>query len=215
MCGRHLTQDCLILARLLLCVEELHILAEYAAQAFASLIHKDKEQAMKYIMILIVTTLLCSTASAQQVATCHIMYDAGSSGTRLYIYEQQESKWVRHEGPKVGALADPVRKIEGDDWKEAAEKVVASVVKALEDIKTVSLDDKGKPKWPAFDWSTQCKIASATVFATAGMRLAEQKNRSRSKELWKMLKEELQKIGNRISVESKSDQIRSVDHRFH
>ena len=64
---------------------------------------------MKNFMILIVTTLLCSTASAQH--TCHIMYDAGSSGTRLYIYEQQDSIWVPHEGPKVGALADPVREI--------------------------------------------------------------------------------------------------------
>ncbi len=133
---------------------------------------------MKNFMILIVTTLLCSTASAQH--KCHIMYDAGSSGTRLYIYEQQDSKWVPHEGPKVGALADPVREIQGNEWEEAANKVVENVVQALDDMKK------------DFDWSTQCKIASATVFATAGMRLAEQKNRSRSKKLWEILNKQLQ-----------------------
>jgi len=127
------------------------------------------------------------------------MYDAGSSGTRLYIYEQQDSKWVEHEGPKVGALANPVRNFQGNELKKAADNVVDEVVQALEAIKTDGPDDKGKPKWHAFDWSTRCTIESATVFATAGMRIAEQENRSESKKLWKMLKEKLQeKLENKL-----------------
>ncbi|MFI5391458.1 MAG: nucleoside phosphatase, partial [Bacteriovoracales bacterium] len=48
-------------------------------------------------------------------ADCRIIFDAGSSGTRLYIYEKGsgENAWIEHEGPKVEAIADPVREIRG------------------------------------------------------------------------------------------------------
>lgn len=137
---------------------------------------------MKNLAILTVATFLFSTACSQQIAfrsagisPCHIMFDAGSSGTRLYIYEQQGSEWISHEGPSVGALADPVR----ENWSDA-QQMVNNIVDSLDEYKET------------FDWSTHCNIESASIFATAGMRLAEQENRSRSEELWAMLNGKLQ-----------------------
>src|SRR5262245_54410589 len=52
-------------------------------------------------------------------STCYIVYDAGSSGTRLYIYAQDDAELREHEGPKVSALADPVRELRGKTWNDA------------------------------------------------------------------------------------------------
>lgn len=163
---------------------------------------------MKPFMLLILTALLSSCASAQQTVgqhseapTCHIIFDAGSSGTRLYVYERQGSQWVAHEGPKVGALADPVREVRGKTWRDA-EAVTDEVVQALDAIKQDGPDKgHGKPTWSAFDWSTQCTVASAKVFATAGMRLAEQASRSKSNQMWDMLNQKLQaKLGMAVTT---------------
>ncbi len=136
---------------------------------------------------------------------CYVMYDAGSSGTRLYIYEKLGDNWTEHEGPKVSALADPVREIRGKRWQDA-DAVTTEVVNALDDIKKDGpLQDNGKPKWEAFDWETQCNIASASVYATAGMRIAENENRERSQQLWQMLEQKLQvKIGKSVKVNTRT-----------
>lgn len=118
----------------------------------------------------------------RDVSQCHIVFDAGSSGTRLYVYERLDTGWMEREGPKVSALADPVREIRGKTWKDA-DAVTDEVVEALDGMK-----QNGK----AFDWDAR-RVVSAKVYATAGMRIAEQENRGRSAALWKMLKEKLEK----------------------
>ncbi len=68
---------------------------------------------------LISTVLICGalfSPMAWSASSCNIIFDAGSSGTRLYIFEQQGEQWLSHAGPKVSALADPVREIRGKTW---------------------------------------------------------------------------------------------------
>jgi hypothetical protein len=125
------------------------------------------------------------------LASCHIIYDAGSAETRLYVYQQTDSGWLKHSGPKVAALADPVRAIGGETMADAG-AVVDTIVAALESIRSDGPpDSNSKPQWPAFDWQEDCDLQTASVFATAGMRLAEQKNPIGSESLWDMLNHEL------------------------
>jgi hypothetical protein len=155
-----------------------------------------------FMGILILLTLSrCHTPpvllrTAETASTCYIVYDAGSSGTRLYIYEQDGAVLREYEGPKVSALADPVREFRGKTWNDA-EAVTTAVVAALDDMrKGGPLDDQGQPQWAAFDWTTRCQVASAAIYASAGMRIAEQEHPERSLELWTMVKRKLQaKVG--------------------
>ena len=122
---------------------------------------------------------------------CHIIYDAGSKGTRLFVYQRTDTGWLKHGGPKVGALADPVRAIRGKTMADAG-AVVDDIVTALESIRFDGpRNNKGKPKWPAFDWREQCSVTAVSVYATAGMRLAEQKDPSGSEVLWNLLNQRL------------------------
>jgi hypothetical protein len=154
--------------------------------------------------------LLAAPAEAKpKLPACQIVYDAGSSGTRLYVYEQQGKSWAEHVGPKVSALADPVREFRGRHWSDH-EAVSAEVIQALSDLRHDGpTDDKGEPAWKAFDWSAQCRITSARVLATAGMRLAEQQQRERSQTLWNDLRQRLQaaltqQLGYRVPVEART-----------
>lgn len=125
------------------------------------------------------------------VTPCSIIYDAGSKRTRLYIYQQTAAGWVKHRGPKTSALADPVRGIRGKSMADAA-SVVDEVVAALENIRRDGpLNKKGVPQWPAFDWQYKCSTGDVSVYATAGMRLAEQQDAGSSAVLWKMLNDRL------------------------
>ncbi len=147
-------------------------------------------------MFLLLLTASCTTPgerqqAAQDVPACHIIYDAGSKRTRLYIYEQSASGWVKHAGPKTAALADPARGTRGKTMADAG-SVVDKIVAAVENIRFDGpLNKKGVPQWPAFDWQKECRVDAVSVYATAGMRLAEQQNPLATEQLWEILNERL------------------------
>jgi GDA1/CD39 (nucleoside phosphatase) family len=151
---------------------------------------------MKIFNAFLLTALFLFSNQLFAKTNCRIIFDAGSSGTRLYVYERASgpNTWIEHEGPKVEALADPVREIRGKKWSNMQE-VVQTIPKALDLIKTDSTN------WKAFDWEKNCTIVSASVLATAGMRMAEQQEPEKSKVLWNNVKKALsQKIGNNVPV---------------
>ncbi len=143
--------------------------------------------------------------SSAGLKPCHIVYDAGSSGTRLYIYAREGEAWIEHAGPTTDALADPVRQHRGKTWDDAG-AVVGAIVGALDGIQQDGPpDEDGKPEWPAFRWETQCMLESASVYATAGMRLAEYQDRSRSTELWRELNRRLKaRLGASVPVQTRT-----------
>ena len=121
------------------------------------------------------------------VSNCHIIYDAGSKRTRLYVYKQTSVGWLKHSGPKTSALADPVRAIRGKTMSDT-DTVVAEIVAALENIRHDGpANKKGKPRWPAFDWRDHCNLEAVSVYATAGMRIAEHQDAAASEILWEKL----------------------------
>jgi len=153
------------------------------------------------IIVLCLVLSACSVTSEQggpaPVAACQVIYDAGSGGTRLHIYQQTTAGWVKNSGPRLPALADPVR---GNRNKTMADSDVLtdSIVAALVDIRSDGpLNKNGDPNWMAFDWQTQCRFDSVAVYATAGMRLAEKSNPVDSEHLWEMLN---QKLSNALGM---------------
>lgn len=154
-----------------------------------------------YLLLLVagVLLLLLSACTRPLVPTiekhspqpCHIIYDAGSAATRLYVYQKTASGWFMHDGPEVAALADPVRKTRGKAGSDA-NIVVDEIVAALEGIRTDGpLNKKGKPEWIAFDWREQCSVEAVSVLATAGMRMAKQKDAVATKAIWSLLNQRL------------------------
>lgn len=137
----------------------------------------------------------------QDASACFIIYDAGSSRTRLFVYQQTATGWRKHLGPTSDALADPIRGNRGKTMRDA-DSVIGDLLSALDLVRSDGpLDKKGRPEWPAFDWQQQCRIETAAVYATAGMRLAEQRDSEASALLWKKLNERLsEKLGMTVST---------------
>ena len=109
----------------------------------------------------------------ENITACQVIYDAGSSGTRLYIYQQTAEGWVKHIGPTMAALADPVRGNRNKSMADA-EVLTDNIVAAVNDIqKGGPLKKDGSFEWLGFDWPAQCRLDKVAVYATAGMRLAE------------------------------------------
>jgi len=153
----------------------------------------------KFVSTLILVVLFLGACTRQvepdpkvaELSDCHIIYDAGSKRTRLYVYQQTDLGWLKHSGPKVGALADPVRNNRGKTMADAG-TVVDDIVAALESLRSHGpVNKKGEPKWPAFDWRDQCNVKTVSVYATAGMRLAEQIAPPGSEALWELLNQRL------------------------
>jgi hypothetical protein len=148
------------------------------------------------LVILFIFPVACKNhrgqlASKEQVSPCYVVYDAGSKGTRLYIYQLQASQWIEHQGPRSSALADPVREIRDKTMSDAG-VVVDDIVSLLDEIRVDGpLNKKGEPKWPGFDWQQACRIDAVSVYATAGMRLAEQEDAEASAKIWQRLNDSL------------------------
>lgn len=156
----------------------------------------------------------CTTAptgpgtAAATAPACHAVFDAGSSGTRLYFYVQNAKAvggWDELEGPKVSALADPVREIRGKKNSDL-DAVTTEVAGALDLIaKDGPMTSKGKPEWQAYDWSKQCRLASVMIYATAGMRIAEQEKPEQSLALWTTVRNKLQhRVGAGVPVKART-----------
>ncbi len=134
----------------------------------------------------------CRTASERQqahvvVPACIIIYDAGSSKTRMFVYQQTGSGWLQHTGPATDALADPIRGNRGKTMADA-DTVIDALLDTLSDLRSDGpLNKNGKPQWQAFDWQQHCRVETAAVYGTAGMRIAEQQNAEASGRFWKML----------------------------
>lgn len=161
---------------------------------------------MKIIKIALFASLLVSpfvmSKEVKKGTTCYAVYDAGSSGTRLTIYKQKKSGFKKHKGPKSAALADPIRKNRGKTMADMS-VVIDELILGLDEIKKTGPLKKGKTKakWKAFDWEHKCQTFSVSVYATAGMRIAEQENSTDSKKMWALLTKKLkQRVGKDVPV---------------
>ena len=171
----------------------------------------SKINCISSVIIVLFLTVSCPSLEAAKpeppastLSSCYILFDAGSSGTRLFIYEKEGANWRGHDGPKVTALADPIREIRGKNHTDI-DAVSTEVVSTLDAIKQDGPLKKGKPEWTAFNWTSHCHVVSANVYATAGMRIAEQKNRTKSIELWHTLKQKLQaKVGESVTINTRT-----------
>lgn len=139
--------------------------------------------------------------SALDATSCYIIYDAGSSATRLFVYQETEAGWVMHKGPETDALSDPVRRNRGKSMSDS-NQVVSDILIALDRMRRDGPpDNAGQPEWLAFDWPGRCNVKAAAVYATAGMRLAEKQDARNSVLLWNKLNDRLsEKLGMSVTT---------------
>lgn len=158
------------------------------------------------LMLSLVFAVACSSTVERpqpddDASACYVIYDAGSSATRLYIYQETEAGWIKHTGPETDALSDPVRRNRGKSMSDV-NVVIADMLISLDDIRRNGPPDKnGNPQWSAFDWQTRCDTRGTAVYASAGMRLAERLYPKNSALLWKKLNKRLaKKMGMSVST---------------
>ena len=156
---------------------------------------------LSLVLITACTTTVERVQSDSDAAACHIVYDAGSSATRLFVYQKTATGWFKHKGPETDALADPVRRNRGKSMSDA-NTVITDMLIGLDNMRGDGPPDKnGELEWAAFNWRKHCNIESAAVYATAGMRLAEKQDARNSALLWKKLNSRLsEKLGIRVTT---------------
>jgi len=140
------------------------------------------------------------------VPACYVIYDAGSSRTRLFVYEQTATGWTMHRGPATAALADPVRGNRGKTMADA-DRTVGALVGALDNMRVDGPpNDKGLPRWQAYDWQRSCRVEAAYVFGTAGMRIAERQDAAASGLVWRKVRAGLgEKLGAPVTARTLSE----------
>lgn len=136
---------------------------------------------------------------------CYVLYDVGSSRSRLYLYEQVNNGWRVHKGPGTAALADPIRGNRGKTMADAGQ-AVDDLVGALDDLRADGPpNSNGIPRWLAFDWQRQCRIAAAYVYGTAGMRIAGQHDAAATERVWAQVRQKLtDKLGAPVTARTLS-----------
>lgn len=153
-----------------------------------------------------VLTIACTSPPERvqpdpEASSCYVIYDAGSSATRLFIYQETGTGWLKHKGPQTGALSDPIRRTRGKSMSDA-NNTISDLLIGLDTIRRIGPPDKnGEPQWTAFDWQRHCSSIAAAVYATAGMRLAEKQDARNSELLWTKLNERLsEKLGVKVKT---------------
>ena len=150
------------------------------------------------LILPLLLTAACTTPVARvqpdsDATACYIIYDAGSSGTRLFVYQETASGWLKHDGPETDTLSDPVRRNRGKSMSDA-NNVVSDILIALDNMAGDGPPNKkGELDWVAFDWQKRCRVEGAAIYATAGMRMAERQNPGHSAVIWKKLNKRLSK----------------------
>lgn len=165
------------------------------------------------ILLAVVATLSAGCKSVEPgvgertgIPACYVVYDVGSSRSRLFIYEQTAMGWSMHRGPGTAALADPVRGNRGKTMADAG-GTVDELVAALDDIRFAGPPGRdGIPRWLAFDWKRRCQVEAAYVYGTAGMRIAEAQDLSASDLVWKQVRKKLAgKLGAPVTARTLSE----------
>ena len=59
---------------------------------------------------------------------CQIIIDAGSSGSRLFVYRKLNNGWVPTRGKKTSALADSIREVNGKRWGDRS-KTLSDIIR--------------------------------------------------------------------------------------
>jgi len=135
------------------------------------------------INIALATIALITTADLKADDRCQLIFDAGSSGTRLYAYENPN-------GELKEVFSDPIEVNIGISW--ALEKKQCGATSCTDaNIKKVVADLIKEFHQTKAEHCT-AGIAAVNLFSTAGMRLAAQKQgRSAIAETYRELKAEI------------------------